>query len=51
MKIICCITLNPDLMKEWADESATLYLIATIFYWVEKTIRHTSNMKKVAGMF
>ena len=50
-KIIHCITLNPDLMKDWADKSATLYLATTIYYWIEKTIGHTSNMKKVVGMF
>ena len=38
MNIICCITPNPNLMKEWANESATLYLTATIYYWLENTI-------------
>ena len=38
-------------MTEWADESATLYLTATIYYWIEKMIGCTSNMKKVANAF
>ena len=46
MKIIHRITPNPELMTEWADKSATLYLAATIYYWIEKTIGHTSNMRK-----
>ena len=38
-------------MTEWADESATLYLAATIYYWIEKMIWHTSNMRKVVNTF
>ena len=38
-------------MTEWADESATLYLTVTIYYWIQKMIRCTSNMRKVANTF
>ena len=38
-------------MTEWADESATLYLAVTIYYWIEKMIGCTSNMRKVANTF
>ena len=51
VKIICQITPNPELMKDWAGNSTTLYLAATIYYWLEKVITKTSNMKCVAGQF
>ena len=50
-KIICRITPNPELMTEWADKSATLYLATTIYYWIKKTIGNISNMKKVVNTF
>ena len=45
------ITPNPDLMKDWADDSVTLYLAATLYYLFEKIITKSSNMKQVAGQF
>ena len=48
-KMVCHITPNPNLMKDWADDSATLYLAATLYYWFEKIITKSSNMKWVAG--
>ena len=50
-KIVHRITPNPDLMKDWAEDSATLYLAATLYYWFEKVIVKSSNMKRVAGQF
>ena len=50
-KMVCCIAPNPDLMKDWADDSVTLYLATTLYYWFEKIIRKSSNMKQVAGQF
>ena len=38
-------------MKDWAEDSATLYLAGTIYYWLEKVITKTSNMKCVAAKF
>ena len=51
VKIVHQVLPNSDLMKDWADDSATLYLVATIYYWIEKTISKLSNMKKVAVIF
>ena len=51
VKIIHQITPNPELMKDWAEDSMTLYLVATIYYWLEKIITKTSNMRWVAGHF
>ena len=45
------ITLNPDQLKLWADESATLYLVATIHYILKKIIMGSSNMKATTAMF
>ena len=50
-KMVCQITPNPNLMKDWADDSVTLYLAATLYYWFEKIITKCSNMKQVAGQF
>ena len=50
-KIVHQITPNPDKMSEWLEDSATLYLAATIFYWMEKAVAKTSNMKHMAGKF
>ena len=38
-------------MKDWAEGSATLYLAGTIYYWLEKVITKTSNMKCMAAKF
>ena len=50
-KIVCQIAPKPELMKNWVEDSMTLYLAATIYYWLEKVITKTSNMKHVAGQF
>ena len=51
VKIVCHIAPNPDLMKDWVEDSMTLYLAATLYYWFEKIIVKSSNMKQVAGQF
>ena len=51
VKMICCIAPNPDLMKDWVEDSVTLYLATTLYYWFEKIIMKSSNMKWVAGQF
>ena len=38
-------------MMDWAEDSMTLYLAATIYYWLEKIITKTSNMKHVVCQF
>ena len=38
-------------MKDWAEDSAMLYLAGTIYYWLEKVITKTSNMKHMAAEF
>ena len=38
-------------MTEWSEDSATLYLAATIFYLMEKAVAKASNMKHMAGKF
>ena len=48
-KIICWIAPNPEKMTEWSEDSATLYLAATIFYLMEKAVAKASNMKCMAG--
>ena len=50
-KMVCHIAPNPDLMKDWADDSVTLYLAATLYYWFKKIIMKSSNMKWVVGQF
>ena len=50
-KILCQLAPNPELMKDWAEDSATLYLVETIYYWLENVITKTSNMKCVAAWF
>ena len=50
-KMVHCITPNPNLMKNWVDDSATLYLATTLYYWFKKIITKSSNMKQVVGQF
>ena len=50
-KMVHCITPNPDLMKDWVDDSLTLYLATTLYYWFKKIITKSSNMKWVVGQF
>ena len=50
-KILHLLAPNPKLMKDWAEDSATLYLAATIYYWLEKVITKTSNIKCVVTQF
>ena len=50
-KMVHCIAPNPNLMKYWVDDSVTLYLAATLYYWFEKIIMKSSNMKWVVGQF
>ena len=38
-------------MTKWSEDSATLYLAVTIFYWMEKAVAKNSNMKCMAGKF
>ena len=45
VKIVHQLTPDPELMKDWAEDSATLYLAGTIYYWLEKVITKTSNIK------
>ena len=42
---------NPDKMTECSEDSATLYLAVTIFYWMEKAVAKTSNMKHMGRKF
>ena len=51
VKIICQIVPNPKLMKDWAEDSTTLYLAGTIYYWLKKVITKTSDMKHVVAQF
>ena len=51
VNIACWLTPDPKLMKDWAEDSATLYLAGTIYYWLEKVITKTSNMKHVTAKF
>ena len=50
-KIVCHITPNPNLMKDWVEDSMTLYLATTLYYWFKKIIMKSSNMKWVVGQF
>ena len=50
-KIAWKITLDPELMKDWAEDSATSYLAATINYYVHYAFLEGSNMKDTAKMF
>ena len=50
-KIVCQIAPNPNKMTEWSEDSATLYLAATIFYLMEKAVAKNSNMKCMAEKF
>ena len=50
-KMFCHIAPNPDLMKDWVNDSVTLYLATTLYYWFEKIIMKSSNMKQVVGQF
>ena len=51
VKMVCHIAPNPNLMKDWAEDSVTLYLATTLYYWFEKIIMKSSNMKQVVGQF
>ena len=48
--IVKKIVLNPEMMQEWADDSATLYIAATLHYLIKKTILRSSNMTTRAKM-
>ena len=50
-KMVHHITPNPDLMKDWVDDSVTLYLATTLYYWFEKIITKSRNMKRVVSQF
>ena len=50
-KMVHFIAPNPNLMKDWVEDSTTLYLATTLYYWFEKIIMKSSNMKWVAGQF
>ena len=50
-KLIHHITPNPNLMKDWVDDSVTLYLATTLYNWFEKIIMKSSNMKQVVSQF
>ena len=45
------VTPDPEYMKHWAEDSATLYLAATLHYIIRKTIVGSSNMKQIAMSF
>ena len=40
------VTPNPEYMKPWLEDSATLYLVATLYYIIRKLIISSSNMKQ-----
>ena len=50
-KMVCCIAPNPNLKKDWVEDSMTVYLAATLYYWFQKIIMKSSNMKGVVGQF
>ena len=50
-KMVHHIAPNPVLMKDWVDDSVTLYLATTLYYWFKKIIKKSSNMKWVVGQF
>ena len=45
------VTPNPEYMKPWSEDSATLYLAATLHYVIRKLIISSSNMKQTAKSF
>ena len=45
------VTPDPDYMKPWTDESATLYLAATMYYVIRKAMGVQGNMKHTATLF
>ena len=45
------VTPDPEYMKPWAEDSATLYLAATLHYVIRKMIVGSSNMKQTAKSF
>ena len=45
------ISPDPEYMKPWASESATLYLTATLCYVIRKAVVGTGNMKHMATLF
>ena len=50
-KIVELITLDPKLMEEWADDSATLYVAAGLYYYIRKAVMGSGNMKETSKMF
>ena len=45
------VTPNPEYMKPWSEDSASLYLVATLHYIIRKLIISSSNMKQTAKSF
>ena len=45
------VTPNPEYMKPWPEDSATLYLAATLHYIIRKLIVSSSNMKQTTKVF
>ena len=50
-RIVQKITPNPSLMKDWAEDSAMLYLAASLHYFIKKMVHGSSNMKEMATTF
>ena len=50
-KIVEKISLNPTELAHWGDESTTLYLAATLAYFIQWAFMGTSNMKTMAKKF
>ena len=49
--IVVKISPNPAELSHWGDEVATLYLAATLAYYIQRAISGTSNMKTMAKKF
>ena len=45
------VTPDPEYMRPWSEDSATLYLVATLHCIIRKLIIGSSNMKQTAKSF
>ena len=50
-KLVALISPDPEYMKPWAGDSATLYLTVTLYYVVRKAVGAPVNMKQPATLF
>ena len=49
--IVAKISPNPAELSHWDDEAVTLYLAATLVYYIQRAILGMSNMKTMAKKF